>query len=201
AVQLGRHHSLHYFISHSLAVLSALALDELRAAPALALAEEARAAAALSDIPLAIAKADIALGLAALATGDAETAVEALTAATDRTRLLGAVSETVQAEAVLAEAFLQAGRSEEARARAHRSFVAMGPKGPEPCGEQHPGRALIACHRVLEALADPWAREVPDIAARFLARRAALIEDTSVRQRFLGIADCRALAEVVRTGH
>jgi len=75
----------------------------------------------------------------------------------------------------------------------------MGPDGPEPCGEVHPGRALIACHRVLTALDDPWASEVPGVAGRFLERRAALIQDEAVRERFLGIPDCRALAELSRS--
>ncbi|KAB7743219.1 AAA family ATPase [Nostocoides sp. F2B08] len=196
AVQLGRQHSLHYFVCHALASLSALALDESRPADALSLAEEARASATLSDIPLAIAKSDIALGLAALATGDTQTAVHALTAASDRTRLLGVATETVQSEAFLADALATATRVEEARALARKAFVAMGPNGPEPCGEPHPGRALIACHRALEALGDPWAREVPVVAARFLTRRAALVEDAAVRERFLQIPDCRALAEL-----
>lgn len=199
AVVLGREHSLHYFVSHSLAALSALALDESHADRALALAEEARAAAALSEIPLAIAQSDIALGLASLATGDAEAAVASLTAATDRTRLLGVSAETVEAEAVLAEALLEAGRPEQARALARRVFLAMGPGGPEPHGEPHPGRGLLACHRVLDALDDPWAGEVVTAVARFLERREALIDDVSVRERYAGIADSRPLAELVRT--
>lgn len=200
AVQLGRQHSLHYFVSHSLGTFSALALDESRPASALALAQEAGAAAAVSEVPVAIAKADLALGLAAVALGDSQTAVAALTAATDRIRVLGLATEAVQAEAVLAEALVLAGRPEEARALALQAFVAMGPNGPQPCGEQHPGRALISCHRVLEAVGDPVAQEVPDVAARFLARRAALIEDTTVRERFLGIADCRALTQLAQAG-
>lgn len=199
SVELGRQHSLHYFVSHSLAALSALALDESRTVDALATAEEARVAAMLSDIPLAIAQSDTALGLAALATGDTQRAVDALTAATDRTRQLGVATETVQSEALLAEALLRVGRADEARALAHKTFVAMGPNGPEPCGEPHPGRALIACHRVLEAVGDAWAREVPEVAARFLGRRAALIEDLAVRERFLQIPDCRALAQLIPT--
>ena len=125
--------------------------------------------------------------------------MDALTAATDRTRQLGVATETVQAEAFLAEALLGVGRADEARALAHKTFVAMGPNGPEPCGEPHPGRALIACHRVLEAVGDAWAREVPEVAARFLGRRAALIEDVAVRERFLQTADCRALAQLIPT--
>lgn len=196
AVDLGRRHTLPYFVSHSLVTISALALDESRPTDALSLAVQAREAAALSDVPIVIAKSDIALGLAALATGDPQTAVDALTAATDRTRVLGLAAETAQTEAVLAEALWHLGRTEEARALAHKAFVAMGPNGPEPCGEQHPGRALLSCHRVLKALDDPWAQEVPEVAARFLAQRAALIEDADMRERFLGIPDCRAVGEL-----
>lgn len=199
SVQLGRQHALHYFVCYSLVTLSALALEESQASEALALAKEACEAAALSDVPLALARSDISLGLAALATGDAETAVQALSSAADRMRPLGVAAETVQTEALLAEAHMRAGRPEEARELARKTFVAMGPDGPEPCGEVHPGRALIACHRVLAALDDPWASEVPGVAGRFLERRAALIQDEAVRERFLGIPDCRALAELSRS--
>lgn len=192
-VRLGEEHGLHYFVCHSLTSLSALALDESRPGEALELAGRAQAAAALSGVPLALAQSALALGLARLATGDGAAAVADLGEARDRTRALGLRVETVQAEAILAEALLLAGRPEEARTVARQAVATIGPDGPEPGGEQHPGRGLLACHRVLEALDDPWADDVAATSGRFLARRAALIADATVRAGFLSIADCRAL--------
>ncbi|SOC57180.1 ATP-binding protein [Ornithinimicrobium cerasi] len=196
AVDLGRQHGLHYFVAHALCSLSALALDQDDPAQALGSAREARVAAELSEVPVALAQSAAALGLAALAVGDAPVAVAALADAGERTRALGLRLETVEAQAMLAEAQLLAGRPDLAGSLARRALVAMGPDGPTPFGELHPGRGVVACHRVLSALQDPWAGYVGAVAGRVLARRSSMVSDAAVRERFLSGADCRALAAV-----
>ncbi|WP_169448556.1 ATP-binding protein [Ornithinimicrobium pekingense] len=195
-VELGQEHGLHYFVAHALTCWSALALDEQAPEEALALARRARDAAALSEVPIALAQASWALGLARLTLGDGQAAVDALEETRSRTHGLGLRVEVVETWAAQAEALLVAGRVEEARSVARRVAVALGPDGPPPSGELHPGRGLLACHRVLDALGDPWAGDVAGAAGRFLERRAALVSDPVARAGFLGTADCRALAGV-----
>jgi class 3 adenylate cyclase/tetratricopeptide (TPR) repeat protein len=196
AVVLGVEHGLHYFVSHSHASLSALALDEGDVEAAVMAARRAADAAVVAEVPAARVQAGGAVGLAALAAGDGATAVTALTAARDEARDLGLRPHSVEAEALLAEALLLSGRPDDARAAAHRAVVAMGPDGPDPFGESHPGRGLLACHRVLAALHDPTAADVASAAHRFLARRAALVDDAELRAVLESRPDFRALAGV-----
>jgi class 3 adenylate cyclase/tetratricopeptide (TPR) repeat protein len=193
AVELGQEHGLHYFVAHALTSLSALALDVSDPHRAMDLARQACDAAALSEIPVALAQADWSTGLAALELGDGAAAVAALQQAMERTRDLGLRVETVEIEAVLAEALLLVGRHDDALAAAHRVAVALGPRGPEPAGEIHPGRGLVACHRVLGAH-DRWAPDVAAAAGRLLEHRASLLADPAARAGFLSTSDSRALA-------
>lgn len=196
AVQMGEEHGLHYFVFHALRSLSSLALDEGDPVRAVELARSAQEAATRSEVPVSLAHAAGTWGLAALEVGDDRTAVEQLTAARDRMRGLGLRIETVETDAILAEALLLAGRPEDAGARLGRIIAGMGPRGLPPAGEPHPGRGLVACHRVLSALGDRRSSDVTAVAARCLQRRAERITDVGVREGFLATSACRALAAV-----
>lgn len=174
---------LHYFRSFILASLVALDLDAGDTAAAARNAEMAIEAADRSEVPHPIARSRLVRGIVQLRQGKAADAVATLTTAVDLHRELDSSSETLECEATLAAALMEAGRLAEATVLARRCLEAL-EAGTTP-GTYQPGQAILDCHRVLESAGVRDAVRTAAVGHEYLRARSALISDPMLRTRFL----------------